>query len=374
MDSRAIESRLPILRSGVVFRSATTGESAIMQRPSISKRVTIKDIAVTLGISHSTVSRALNDRPHVNADVRALVRTAAETAGYVGNSAARLMRGGNSSFVGLVIPEMQDEWDSAVAKSFSECCNAASMQMVLAVTEDDPVVEYRHVRALCEAEAAGIMIVPSRAPKRATTRVLRFLPVIQFVRRIGTLASDWVLTDDESGLSAATKHLLDLGHNRIGYIGLDGGLSTGAERLAGYSVAIRHAGLSTPRAMIETGPPRIEFGRHALTKLLSARRRPTAIIAASSHLTLGAIEAIQSLKMSVPNDLSLVGYGDPPWFKLWGPGITTLSLPVQEMVMMSSAALFRRISDSRKGIGRTERLVRTKQAPTLVIRGSTATI
>jgi LacI family transcriptional regulator len=343
-----------------------------MQKPLINRRVTIKDIAAVLGISHSTVSRALNGRPHVDAELRAQVRSAAEAAGYVGNSAARLMRGGSSSFVGLVMPEMQDEWDSAVAKSFSECCNAASMQMMLAVTEDDPIVEYRLVRALCEAEVAGIVFVPCRAPKRATTRMLKLLPVVQFVRRVASLASDCVLTDDESGIFAATKHLLDIGHTRIGYIGLDLGLSTGAERLAGYSLAIVRAGLSVSQAMVETGPPRAEFGCRALLKLLSAKRRPSAVIAASSHLTLGAIEAIQSLKLRIPEDLSLVGYGDPPWFKLWGPGITTLSLPVQEIVKMSSTTLFRRIRDSRAGIGQPEKLIRTKLVPTLVIRGSAA--
>jgi DNA-binding LacI/PurR family transcriptional regulator len=336
------------------------------------RRVTIKDIAAELGVSHSTVSRALAGHPNISPAVRASVGSAAKSAGYVANTAARLMRGGSSSFVALVIPELQDEWDSAIAKTFAECCNAASMQMVLAVTEDDPTIEYQHVRAICEAKVAGALIIPARSPKRATTQLLKDLPVLQLVRRVRSLATDCVLTDDEGGLFAAAQHLLDLGHRSIGYIGLDIGLSTGAERLAGVRKALSQAGIDISQAPVEIGPPRADFGRQALPRLISAATRPTAIIAGSSHLTLGAIEAIQSLKLRVPQDISLVGYGDPPWFKLWGRGITTLSLPVHEIVVTASAALLQRIRGPAADRPRSEGYVLTKHAPLLVVRGSTS--
>jgi len=228
-------------------------------RQSMKKRVTIKDIADDLGISHSTVSRALADHANTNEATKARVRATARRLGYVADSAARLMRSGKSHLLGLIIPDIRNDFYAALAKGLAESCNDAGFQLVLAITEDDAVSELHHVRELCEARAAGVAIVPSRGIRRETLALLETVVAVQLIRHHPGIAGDWLGIDDRQALRTATGHLLELGHRRIAYLGGDLQLSTGAARLAGYRDALAAAGLTASDANIHTGLPRAAF-------------------------------------------------------------------------------------------------------------------
>ncbi len=308
------------------------------------RRVTIKDIAERLGISHATVSRALADHPHTSEATKARVQAVAAELGYIPHSAARVMRGVPSSLVGLIIPDIQNDFYATVAKALAESCNEAGFQLVLAITEDDPVTEVQHVRELAEARAAGVVIVPSRGIRRETAALLKALPVVQLIRRSPALATDWLGIDDGAGIAAAARHLLDLGHRRIAYVGGHKELSTGAARATGFRTALGERSKATP--VIEVGPPRAAFGREAMVHILGTKRRPTAVVSGGARTTIGILEAIEAEGLSVPADLSLVGFGDPPWFRWWRSGITTLGLPVRDIAFAAGALLVRRIREA----------------------------
>ena len=167
--------------------------------------ITIKDIAQKVGVSSSTVARALNDSPHISEPTKLKVREAARELGYVVHSAARLMRGETSTVIGLTVPDIENEFYATLARAVAEVCRESGFQLVLSITEDEPAIEYQHLHALVGAQAAGVVIVPTATPSSASLTLLERLPSVQLIRHLPALDSDWFAIDDERGIRAATR-------------------------------------------------------------------------------------------------------------------------------------------------------------------------
>lgn len=336
------------------------------------RRATIKDLANRVGLSTSTVGRALANQGQVDAETRRRVLSAATEMGYVAHSGARLMRAGAASMVGLIIPDIQNEFYATVAKAMAECCNDQGLQLVLAVTEDDADQELSQVRALVEARASGIVIVPSQRPNAAIYALLDQQPAVQFIRRDDKLKGDWFGIDEAHALSLGVEHLAKLGHRRIAFVGPPLTTSTGRERMEGYRNAVLAAGATFDDALVRTGPPRVDDARQAALDFLAGPDPPSAIIAGGSRVTLGIVQAVEALALSVPEDISLIGYGDAPWYAWYRKGLTTISLPVRDVALNCGSFLIRRIDGNRKNIAPDDRAFQSASKAVLEIRGSTA--
>jgi LacI family transcriptional regulator len=337
-----------------------------------SAGVTILDLARELGISHTTVSRALADHPHISAETKRRVNLVAGRMGYVPNASARTMRGGRSTIVGLVIPDVKNDFYAAIAKIVADALASRAMQLILSVTEDDPERELRELNALREMRPAGVIVVATSRPHAETLSILRSIPSVQLMRFQPDLDLNAVLVDEESGTLAAARHLLDQGHRKIAYIGGQTELSTGRERLRGFERALKERKLAP--ADILLGPPRPEFARRAVTSMMTRRGRPTALVLGSAELALGALQGLRALGMEWPRDVSIVGYHDPAWFELVGAGVTTVRLPVEDIALMATNVVLSRSENSEgsKQAGHMPEQVRF--APTLILRGSTASM
>ncbi|AIO36474.1 LacI family DNA-binding transcriptional regulator [Burkholderia pseudomultivorans] len=329
--------------------------------------ITIQDVARALNISHTTVSRALADSPKISAETKLRVRHTAEQLGYVPSASARMMRGARSSLMGLVIPDLQNDFYATVAKTVADTLAARSMQLLLAVTDDDSERELRELRSLLETRPAGVIIVPTATPRAETAALLKHVETIQLIRTHESLGNHAVLIDDREGTFTATRHLISYGHKRIAFIGGDTSLSTGRNRLAGFEAAMLEQGLAP--STVALGMPRPEFARYAVTSMLTGSNRPTALVFGSAELTLGALQALRALKLEWPRDVSIVGYHDPAWFELTGNGITTVRLPVQEIATTATSVLLSRTLDTAVA---QDSPVNVMFAPTLTLRGSTA--
>ena len=338
-------------------------------RPLQRQSVTIKDIANLLGLAHTTVSRALNDHPKISADTKQKVRAAAERMGYITNLGARSMRMGHSRLVGLIVPDVQNEFYGAAARVMAQRCAQYGYQMMLGVSEDDPAREEKHVRSLREGRAAGVLIVPSPAPTETSIALLRQIPTVQFLRTHPKLASQAIVADDFEGIHEGTRHLLSLGHERIGFIGGARHVSTGLRRAAGYEAALRKQGLPIADALIQIGPMQPSFGATALETLLTNGSGITGLIVSSSRQLLGVLQAAQRLGVGIPQALSLIGYGDTEWFEVSQPAVSGIALPVSEMSESATQALFERLDTAHKPGGHAgEQTFATR----LILRASTA--
>jgi DNA-binding LacI/PurR family transcriptional regulator len=334
--------------------------------------VTILDIARELDISHTTVSRALAGHKHISDETKDRVSLAVKRMGYVPHASARTMRGKPSSVVGLVIPDIRNDFYASIAKIVAETLAAESMQLMLSVTEDDPDREEKELRAMLQARPAGVIIVATAAPRRETLTMLGEVAYVELIRAHANSAANAVLIDDSAGISAAARHLLSYGHRRIAYIGGSTELSTGRERLAGFKAALAERKIKPTE--IALGPPRPDFARHAVALMMARQDRPTGLVFGSSELTLGALQGLRARNLEWPRDVSIVGYHDPAWFELVGAGITTVRLPVQEIAQTATRVLLNRINNGNGAQSAAARHTAMRFSPTLVLRGSTKTV
>ncbi len=336
----------------------------------MARQMKMKDIAKSLGLSVATVSRALSGSTRISQKTRARVRAVAERNGYVVDLAARTMRSGRSSIVGLLLPDIENDFYSTAAKAIADCCRERGAQLVLAITDDDAELELRHLRNLCSARALGVVTIPTVSPAAETLRLMRSAPHVQFVRNVSSVGSDWFGIDDLQAIRLATRHLIDLGHTRIAYIGSTPSISTGRARLEGFRRTLADAGIAVDEALVRADSCDAEFGYAAMERILSAKVRPTGVVTAGARICVGAYDCVRDRGVEVPRDLSFVGFSDGPMLKWCGKGITTIALPVRDLALATTEHLFRRAgSPRRKG----ETACRVMLLPTLIERNSTST-
>jgi DNA-binding LacI/PurR family transcriptional regulator len=332
---------------------------------------TAKDIAERLNLSVSTVGRALADDRRISAETKFRVNQVAVELGYVANRAARIMRGASSPVVGLVVPDVRNSFYSTVAHALSETLSERDHQVMLCETGDDRRKELRHVRDLAAAQVGGVVIVPTPKPLPEVAVLLSRVLHVQFLRKVPSLGPHWFGIDDHGVIRQATEHLLELGHRRIGYIGGGMDVPTGAARLSGYDAALAAAQVERRDDLVVVGPPSsADFGATALRELLGREDPPTGIVTASVQMTRGAVDFSHRSGLTVPGDFSLVGFGDEVGFSWWGPGLTTVSLPMHDLAASCGAWLLQRFADQHDDDNATP--YSTLSSGVLVVRGSTA--
>jgi LacI family transcriptional regulator len=294
--------------------------------------VTIKDIAAVLNVSPSTVGRALADDPRISDAMKQKVHQAAAESGYVANRAARMMRGVSSNLVGLMVPDIRNGFYSTIAHALSRCLQSADYQLTLCETDDDRLMELRHIRELTSANVAGIILVPSARPHPDAVKLLKLTPHIQLLRKHGSLGDQWFGIDDALATYQATRHVIELGHRRIAYIGGTTDLPTGVARLRGFRNALSDLKIDHADQFEELGSPSsMDFGRETVRRLLALPAPPSAIVVGAVQNTLGVIDEMTRLGIPVPGKVSIVGFGDEIGYNWWGPGLTAVSLPVSDL-------------------------------------------
>jgi LacI family transcriptional regulator len=338
-----------------------------------TRNVTIKDIADRLGLTHATVSRALNDHAQTNWKTKERVHAAAKELGYIPNSAARTIRQQASSVVGLVVPDIANPFYGMAARSFAATLAASELQLILAVTDDDPQLEHRHVLALRSARVCGIAITLTARPLPETLTLLDGIPAVQLLRRLRNGPAANVVMNDRAGAREATEHLLGLGHRRIGYVGTPRELSTGTGRLRGFSDAMKAHDVTIDDALLRFGPPRPDFGRSAVAELWKVESGPpTALVVASPQLTLGVVEALHTLGVSIPGDVSLISYGDADWFLACEPAITAVHLPIDEAAARATQLLLAELDERPATAATRPPAQQNTLQPSLIVRATTA--
>jgi LacI family transcriptional regulator len=336
----------------------------------IAEPVTIKQLAQMLGMAHSTVSRALNGHPAISEATRKRIEEAAARHGYVPNSAARILRNARSGVVGLVIPDIRNDFYTAVATAIADTAAELSLQMVVATTDDQPRREQEAVRSMLKARAESVIIAPTADPAPETVEMLQRVRALQLLRHHSSIEAPSITLDERAGIRMATRHLQELGHRRIAYIGRLPNVSTGRARLQGFVDCF-----ADPREVeqrIVLLPPREAYGAQGLHTLLERGEPPTAVVLGSPQFTSGVLEAAGDKGLRIPEDLSLVSYGDTAWNRFLFGGLTTVALPEKEIAEGCAEMLRRGLGAS---AGPEERRPESEASvcfqPRLVVRRST---
>lgn len=292
-------------------------------------RVTIKSIAKDLGISHMTVSRALSNHPNVLKETRDAVLKRAEELGYVRSSAAAAMRGDDTRIVGLLLPNITNEFYARYANALALECDRRALHLIIHLTNDDIRLESAALRRLRELQAGSVVLVP--APGEVQPLLPPDMRAIQLIRR--RTEAEAVLVDDTQALSGAVEQLAKAGHSRIGYIGADPELSSGHDRRAAYRTGLAASDLPLDTALEITGSPTLELGHGGAERLYGAGA--TAIVCGGFEISGGAL----SVWLESGAGKGFVGYGDAasyPWIR---SGVAAVSIPVEALAARTAALL-----------------------------------
>jgi len=296
------------------------------------KRATIKSIAQDLGISHMTVSRALSDNPNVQKQTREVVRKRARELGYIRSAAAGAMRGDASSIIGLIIPNITNDFYAHFANQMAEACEAHGLQLIIHLTKDVYQAERLAINKLREIQARAIAMVPTPVTDAAAVEEDPSIDIIQLIRQRDTgTAMPAVLVDDTKAIRDAITHLRANGHDRIAYLGAPQTLSSGHARYRAYRQGLLDAGLAEDKALVFTAPPSLEMGESCAQKIIKDTDA-TALMCGGFEISYGALKCC--IEQKVLNErIAFVGYGDPDFYSWIQGGVTTIKVPVEALAI-----------------------------------------
>jgi DNA-binding LacI/PurR family transcriptional regulator len=289
----------------------------------------LADIAKQAGVSEATVSRVLNGRPGISEATRAAVLTALDVIGY---ERPTHLRGRRARMVGLVVPELQNPIFPALAEVVAGALAQRGFNAVLC-TRTGSMSEAEYVEMLLERQVSGMIFAGGQyaeadAPHEHYNRLLQLrLPVVLVNAAADHLDFPRVSTDDAVAMEQAYSHLAHLGHERIGLILGPRDHVPSLRKLAAFEAVASRVGATLLDELVERTRFSLEGGHSAASKLIG--RGVTAIVCASDPLALGAIRAARRAGLSVPVDLSVVGYDDSIFMSCTDPPLTTVRQPIE---------------------------------------------
>lgn len=309
-----------------------------MAESSNLKTAKMKDVAELAGVSIKTVSRVLNNEPHVQDKLRNKVKEAVAKLDYVPSQSARSLRGNKSYTITLLCHAADSSYINTIQFGAVIACQRLGYQLSISLHEDLEQLSYEQVKAEFEKLAHqhrpdGIMLVAPYAGNKIIAFVLQELGID--VVRIGPvdLPAEGMLVeiDDYSAAIELTQHLIELGHRRIAFVrGLENQRATDV-RYAGFLMAMNAAGLSIDDELVMPGSFDFSSGMEAGEKLLAHKCRPTAVFASNDDMAAGLVTAASTAGISVPDDLSVVGFDDSAVATRMRPELTTIHQPLREL-------------------------------------------
>jgi LacI family transcriptional regulator len=309
----------------------------------------IYDVARRAGVSVATVSAVFNKSSYVSPALEAKVQKAIEELHYSPNLLARSMAKQQTLTLGVLIPDAANPFFPEIVRGIEDCANAAGYTILLGSSDNQTAKEEVYLQLLLSKRVDGILLV--KAPGDMSAELLASLkkgapPVVLVDREYPALHADTVVANDLGGGFAATKHLLDLGHTRIGLVRGISGTSTSDGRLRGYQDALKGKKVACDAALIVEGDYGIESGYAAGLKLLA--QKPTAVVVTNYMMTIGFLKAMDELGLQCPRDISIVSYDDFVWNDVFPPKLTSIVQPKYGIGYNSAELLLARIAGKHK--------------------------
>lgn len=331
---------------------------------------TMNEVAEAAGVSIATVSRVINGSGGVSKKLERRVRQAMDQLHYHPSSIARSFKTQETRLIGILIPLLDHPFYSRLATAIEQKLFSRDYRALICNTEEDDQREREYIEMLVRQRVDGV-IINSSAKNTAYTHKLNDLriPYILIDRNLPKVECGKVFCDNSQGGYLGMQHLLELGHRRIGIVAAPATQEPIIRRLRGVQEALTDYSLATEPDLLVTGDVQsFEMGYESARRLLAMTPRPTAIFALTDVMAIGVMHAAAEMGLSVPRDLSVVGYDDLPMASYMMPPLTTVAQPISEMGEAAVEMLFRQIDAPDAPPERSVLATR------LVVRGTTANI
>jgi LacI family transcriptional regulator/LacI family repressor for deo operon, udp, cdd, tsx, nupC, and nupG len=290
--------------------------------------VTIKDIAKSAGVSHTTVSRALKGNPAISAETRDRIQKLAQEMGYTPSAVAQSLLAQRTYTVGMVVTTIADPFVVQVVEGVESVAQQAGYSVFLCTSHDDSDREIDVVETLHRRRVDVIIVTSSRVGSLYRERLDQIrVPIVLINNQSEGQYLYSVAVDDMQGAQLAVEHLITLGHRRIGYAGTARRPRSSRRRMAGYQKALAQAGITLDAGLVS--PPvaknDIKRGAEALAHLLTTKA--TAVFCYNDLIAIGMLEACRRWGIAVPQQLSVVGFDDIEPAMYVSPALTTVNQP-----------------------------------------------
>jgi LacI family transcriptional regulator len=330
------------------------------------KKLTIRDIARMAGVSHTTVSRVLNDDPRVAQETRKRIVRVVEEVGFKPDPRARSFVLRKSRLIGLEVVDIGTPFCAELARGIEDQAHQEGYNVIFCSTDEKPERLENFVNLMTGVGTDGLIFTSSRLHEPLVERLVddKF-PLVLINRKMKGEAFNYVVLDNFQGAYDITEHLIHIGYRGLAII--DGPLtvSTGSERLKGFQAALKDHGISLGQDFILHGPWSRMTGYTSAKRLLETKKRPEAIFGASDNIALGVIDAVEEMGLRIPDDIALVGFDDTDFASISRINLTTISQRKYEMGQLGVQILIDQIE------GKTDNCIhKIVLEPRLIIRES----
>ncbi|MCO5235092.1 MAG: LacI family transcriptional regulator [Chitinophagaceae bacterium] len=311
--------------------------------------VTIKDIARRLGVSASTVSRALRGSTEINENTRRLVQELAEELKYTPNPIALSLKEKRSKVIGVIVPEIANYFCSAVIAGIEDYAYNLGYHVVIFQSHEKYDREVASINLLASRRIDGLIISVSNETKKGNhlkELIERGVPVVMFDRICDEIDTPRVVTDDTGGAFDATCHLIEQGYRRIAHFTMASDLSVTRNRIKGYLQALKKYKIPVEKKWIIHNNFHFPDIRKALVKLLKTGPKPNAILATSERITMNCFEIIKEMGLHIPSDIAMVGFTDNPVSRLLVPPLTAVHQPTFDIGQSAARLLISMIENN----------------------------
>lgn len=326
---------------------------------------TIKDVARLAGVSVATVSRVINDSPKASDASRQAVLEAMETLNYHPNANARALAQQTTETVGLVVSDVSDPFFGAMAKAVEQVAYNTNNFLLIGNGYHNELKERQAIEQLIRHRCAALVVHAKMIPDEELAPLMKQIPGMVLINRIlPGFERRCVALDDRYGAWLATRHLIQQGHTRIGYLCSNHAISDAEDRLQGYYDALKEHGLPCNERLVSFGEPDESGGEQAMTELLGRGKQFTAVACYNDSMAAGAMGVLNDNGIDVPKEISLIGFDDVLVSRYVRPRLTTIRYPIV-MMATQAAELALALADNR-----TPPEVTHLFSPTLVRRHS----
>ena len=307
-----------------------------------NNRPTLSEVAARAGVGTTTVSRVINGGDRVDPTTFARVNKVIKALGYTPNQAARILKGHRTRAIGFLVPSIADPFFSSCAEAAQATARSNESLLIVMTTQNNLSMEIESVNVLMSHQADGLIVAPSDSNsvdlRRALSRAA--VPVVALDRPLCGSRMPSVLSDNFAGAEMATRHLIEHGYRRIACLTGETNLYTIRERMRGYRGTVEAAGLPV---ILDTSISDYVSAETGIRSLLARRQPPDAIFTLKNSTTMFTFEALQKLRVPIPESIALLGYDDFELADAVRPSITVIQQPVADLGRIAAELLFREL-------------------------------
>jgi LacI family transcriptional regulator, repressor for deo operon, udp, cdd, tsx, nupC, and nupG len=293
--------------------------------------VRISDVAKLANVSTATVSRVLSNSGNVKKETTEKVLEAIRKLNYQPNMLARQLRKLETKTILVVVPDITNTFFSKVLRGIEHVAIENDYEVLLGDTGNNIERESGYLNILRQRKADGMIMLTARLEARELEEIASEFPVVLACEYLEGSTIPTVSIDNISSARKATEYLIHLGHRRIGFISGPLNVILSRDRLKGFQQAMAQHGIPVESLLVQEGDFSFESGYNMMMKFLALDQPPTAVFASNDEMAIGAIKAIKSRGLRVPDDISVVGFDDIQFASIYEPALTTISQPMFEI-------------------------------------------